>query len=62
MIVLGALAIRAVIVVGRDGNLYALGHGFVGVWMVRALVLALSLELMIWVLRFFGLFGGPVAV
>jgi hypothetical protein len=40
----------------------ALGEGKLGGWIVRALVLALVLEVVVWGLRFFGLFGGPVPV
>ncbi len=62
VIVLGALSARAVWIAGRDGNLYALGRGVVGVWLVRALVAVLVIDVVVWAARFFGLFGGPVPV
>ncbi len=62
VIVLGALSARAVWIAGRDGNLYALGRGTLGTWLVRALVAVLVLDVVAWVARFFGLFGGPVPV
>jgi hypothetical protein len=62
VVVLGALSARAVWIAGRDGNLSALGRGTVGTWLVRALVGVLVIDVIVWVARFFGLFGGPVPV
>jgi hypothetical protein len=62
VLVLGVLAARGIFVMARDGNVQALGEGKLGGWIVRALVLALVLEVVVWGLRFFGLFGGPVPV
>ena len=62
VIVLGGLAARAVWIAGRDGNLYALGRNVLGTWLVRALLAVLVLDVVVWVARFFGLFGGPVPV
>ena len=46
----------------RDGHARDLAVRGVGHWAVRGLVVAVALELPIWALRFFGLFGGPVPV
>lgn len=62
VLVLGALGARGVYLMARDGNVQALGEGKVGGWLLRALVGALVLEVCVWALRFFGLFGGPVPV
>ena len=61
-LVLGALATRGVWIVARDGSAEAIGQGTVGKWLLRALVWALVLDVAVWALRFFGLFGGPVPV
>jgi Protein of unknown function (DUF2752) len=62
VIVLGALALRAVWITARDGHLRALGQGTIGSWMVRGLVFTLTIDVIVWIARFFGLFGGPVPV
>lgn len=62
VLVLGLLAVRGLWVTLRDGNLYALGRGPVGTWLVRAMLFTLAVDVVVWVARFFGLFGGPVPV
>ncbi len=46
----------------RDGHAKKLGMGGASAWALRVLVAAVVLEVPIWALRFFGLFGGPVPV
>ena len=46
----------------RDGHARDLALRGPAHWALRALVIATVLELPIWALRFFGLFGGPVPV
>jgi hypothetical protein len=46
----------------RDGHAKDLGMTGPARWALRALVIATVLEVPIWALRFFGLFGGPVPV
>ena len=46
----------------RDGHAKELAVTGASRWALRALVLATVLQLPIWALRFFGLFGGPVPV
>lgn len=62
VLLLAVLAVRGVFLLARDGNVQALGEGKVGGWILRGLVGALVLEVVVWALRFFGLFGGPVPV
>lgn len=59
---IGVLVAEGLVRVLRDGHARDLAVRGVGHWAVRALVVAVLLELPIWALRFFGLFGGPVPV
>ena len=59
---LAAIAARLVLVVARDGSPAALAEGRAGRWLVRALVAAVAIEIVVWALRFLGMFGGPVGV
>jgi len=56
------LAARALYVMARDGDVQALGDAPVGQWTLRLLLVALSLQVVVWALRFAGLFGGPCPV
>jgi hypothetical protein len=56
------LALYAVYVTARDGNIERIGERPYGAWILKLLVLSLVLEILVWALRFLGLFGGPVAV
>jgi hypothetical protein len=56
------LAARAVYVMARDGEVAALPDGPVGTWTVKLLLAVLGLQVVVWGLRFFGLFGGPCPV
>jgi hypothetical protein len=56
------ILISGVVAVARDGNLSAVGQGRMGRLLVRTLLFFAGLELVVWVLRFFGLFGGPCPV
>ncbi len=46
----------------REGHAKNLGMRATSTWAMRALAVAILLEVPIWALRFFGLFGGPVPV
>jgi hypothetical protein len=61
-LVLAAVVARAVFVVARDGDTRALAEGALGRAILRALVALFVVELVVWILRFFGCFGGPVPV
>jgi len=58
----GVIVVEGFVRVLRDGHARDLAVRGVGSWAVRALVVAVLLEIPVWALRFFGLFGGPVAV
>jgi hypothetical protein len=58
----GVLTIEGLWMVVRDGHARDLAVSGVGRWAVRGIVVAVALQLPIWALRFFGLFGGPVPV
>lgn len=58
----GALLLEGLFRVVRDGHARDLAVRGVGQWALRVLVVATVLELPVWALRFFGLFGGPVPV
>jgi hypothetical protein len=62
MALLVFLAARVVYLVYRDGGTRHLGEAPWGQALVRALLVVVSLQIVVWVLRFFGLFGGPVPV
>lgn len=57
-----AIAFEGLWRVVRDGHAKDLGVNGPARWALRALVLATVLQIPIWALRFFGLFGGPVPV
>jgi hypothetical protein len=59
---IGFLAARSVYVMARDGNVQALGDSPVGSWNLRLLLIVLALQVVVWGLRFAGLFGGPCPV
>jgi hypothetical protein len=61
------LSIAVIVVEGlwlvvREGHAKNLGLRTATTWAMRALAVAVVLEVPIWALRFFGLFGGPVPV
>ena len=62
MLLIAMVAARGVWLVGRNGNLGHLGTSRLDALLMRGLVVALTLESVAWLLRFFGLFGGPVPV
>ncbi len=59
---IGVIALEGLWLVVRDGNAGQLAAKGPGKWAVRVLVVAVAAEFVIWGLRFFGLFGGPVPV
>ncbi len=61
-IAIGVLVVQGLWNVARDGNAGELGVRGASKWAVYGLCAAVVLEIPIWALRFFGLFGGPVPV
>ena len=62
VVLLGGFAGRLVYVAARDGNIRAFDQHRVVRAMLRAFVLTMVVALVVWILRFFGLLGGPVPV
>ena len=62
LLALGLLAARGVWLVARDGHAGALGEGHFGRTLVGALLAGAAVELVVWVVRWFGLLGGPLPV
>lgn len=58
----GVIAAEGLFRIVRDGHARDLALKGPGRWALRGLVIAVVLQLPIWALRFFGLFGGPVPV
>ena len=56
------LAVDGILRILRDGQARDLAMQGPSAWAVRTLAVCVVLELPIWALRFFGLFGGPVPV
>ncbi len=56
------LAVDGILRILRDGQARDLAVRGTGAWALRVLIVAVLLEMPIWALRFFGLFGGPVPV
>ncbi|HVJ90994.1 MAG TPA: DUF2752 domain-containing protein [Labilithrix sp.] len=56
------LAVQAVRSVLVHGDSRAMGEGRVGYVVKRGIILCFGLEIVLWVARFFGAFGGPVPV
>lgn len=61
-LLLAVLAARLVFVVARDGSPRALADGRAGSLLSRAFVVVVVAQIVVWALRFFGAFGGPVHV
>jgi hypothetical protein len=59
---LAALGGNAVWLLVQEGSLARLGRDRLGRVLTRGLLIAFALELVLWGLRFAGLFGGPVSV
>ncbi len=57
-----AVGLRAVGLTLRTGSWHALGEGRLGRALFGLLVAGACAEVILWVLRWFGYFGGPVAV
>jgi hypothetical protein len=58
----GLIALEAIWLLLREGHVRDLAMRGTTSWAVRALVACTLLEIPIWALRFFGLFGGPVPI
>lgn len=61
-ICVGALVVEGLWRVIRDGHAHDLAMRGPSRWALTGLVVAVALQVPIWALRFFGLFGGPVPV
>jgi hypothetical protein len=61
-LVLGLLAIEAFVVVLRGGDTRRIGTTRSGRFLGRAIIVIAVLEVVLWISRFFGAFGGPVPV
>ena len=59
---LAVLCLRAIWFTAVEGVPHGMARDRIGTWLVRGVVAALVLEVVVWGLRFFGLFGGPVSV
>ena len=59
---MGVVAAQALVLILRDGSVRDLAARGASPWALKLLALSVALQLPIWALRFFGLFGGPVAV
>jgi hypothetical protein len=57
-----ALLLRLAWLVLVDGNGRSLGDGPAGRSLTRAIAVVAVLQAVVWIARFFGAFGGPVAV
>ncbi|MDB4995314.1 MAG: hypothetical protein JWM74_2746 [Myxococcaceae bacterium] len=62
VLVLALIAARVLFLLVRTGDARDLGEGRVGRTLVRALTITAFVEIALWLLRFTGLFGGPVPV
>jgi hypothetical protein len=62
VVLLGSFAGRLVYVAARDGHIRAFDQHPVMRVLLRAFVLTMAVALVVWILRFFGLLGGPVPV
>jgi Protein of unknown function (DUF2752) len=60
--VLALLALRAVALVWRRGSARGLSEGPAGRFLLNVLLVAAAAEVVVWGLRWFGFFGGPVVV
>jgi hypothetical protein len=61
-LLIGMLGLQSCVSVLRYGDFRLTGEGHVGLWVKRALLVVVALEVMLWIARFFGAFGGPVEV
>jgi hypothetical protein len=59
---MGVLAVQAVTSMFRRGDLLGMGEGRLGKLAKRGIMAVAVLEVLVWIARFFGLLGGPVAV
>jgi hypothetical protein len=57
--ILAALAVRVVWLVARDGHARTIDEERIGQRLLLGLVAAVTLEIVVWALRYQGLFGGP---
>ena len=62
IVLLAAFFARVVWLVATDGTLARMSDGAIDRWLVRGLFAVMALQIVVWALRFFGLFGGPVPV
>jgi hypothetical protein len=58
----GLFVLRTLYVTARDGHVHALTQGRFGSALPWAMLATYGCEVVLWALRFFGLFGGPCPV
>jgi hypothetical protein len=56
------LAVQAVVSVLATGTFRDVGHGRVGTFVSRGMMIVATLEVLVWIARFGGFLGGPVPV
>ena len=61
-LVLGLLAVEAIVSVLKTGDARRVGSTRAGRFLTRAPVVITVLDVILWIARFFGAFGGPVPV
>ncbi|MBX3259970.1 MAG: DUF2752 domain-containing protein [Labilithrix sp.] len=59
---IGIFAVQAFVSVLVHGDLRGAGEGRLGFVLKRGILALFGLELLLWIVRFFGAFGGPVPV
>jgi hypothetical protein len=61
-LLIGVLAIQALVSVVAHGDFRDAGEGRIGFVVKRLLVVVAAVEVVLWIARFFGALGGPVPV
>jgi len=60
--ILGVLVVQTILSMLRDGDFRGVASGRSGRILTRLVIVVASLETLLWIARFCGAFGGPVAV
>ncbi len=61
-VLLAGLAVQAIHSMFTRGDLQNVGEGRMGRLLKRGIMIVAALEVVLWIARFFGAFGGPVEV
>ena len=61
-LLIGLLGVQGIVSMLVHGDFRNVGEGRLGYVVKRLLVVAAAVEIVVWVARFFGAFGGPVSV